>query len=357
MTQKELTVRNLGQSLDDLMNLDPRGYGVCKILYDAARKFTGEPLTANAAKKLCSSLSEGDYVYIISGFVLRPFGSAETDGIIGAMLLARTLVKSFGARPVIICQEENIPAVEGLSRLVGLHFFKSASEMGDMPASLCYYAFTKDISKADAAAEAIMTECMPKAVITIEAPGANEEGRYHNAIGLDITPLEAKMDILFEKLVKKGILNISVGDLGNEIGMAAIKDHIDKYIPYASKGECSCECGGGISVKSKADNIITATTSDWGCYGLCAMIAYLVEDIEVFHDKELQEQAMQRAADCGMIDMYGYTIPAIDGIGKELNCAIVTAMRECVLYSMKLEKKCAKWFSETIKKGYFDSHS
>ena len=49
MTQKELTVRNLGQSLDDLMNLDPRGYGVCKILYDAARKYTGEPLTANAA--------------------------------------------------------------------------------------------------------------------------------------------------------------------------------------------------------------------------------------------------------------------------------------------------------------------
>ena len=38
MTQKELTVLNLGQSLDDLANLDPRGYGVCKILHSAARK-------------------------------------------------------------------------------------------------------------------------------------------------------------------------------------------------------------------------------------------------------------------------------------------------------------------------------
>lgn len=83
MTQKELTIRNLGQSLDDLMNLDPRGYGVCKILYEASRRYTGEPLTANAAKKLNAALQAGDYVYIITGFVLRPFGSAETDGIIG----------------------------------------------------------------------------------------------------------------------------------------------------------------------------------------------------------------------------------------------------------------------------------
>ena len=37
MTQHELTVLNLGQSLDDLANLDPRGYGVCKILYKASR--------------------------------------------------------------------------------------------------------------------------------------------------------------------------------------------------------------------------------------------------------------------------------------------------------------------------------
>lgn len=41
---------------------------------------------------------------------------------------------------------------------------------------------------------------------------------------------------------------------------------------------------------------------------------------------------MQRAADCGMIDIYGWTVPAIDGIGKELKCSIVTSMRNvCVI--------------------------
>ena len=63
---------------------------------------------------------------------------------------------------------------------------------------------------------------------------------------------------------------------------------------------------------------------------------------------------MQRAADCGMIDMYGWTIPAIDGIGKELNCSIVTSMRECVRYSMCLEKTCVKWLEKTMEKGYFE---
>ena len=354
MTQKELTIRNLGQSLDDLMNLDPRGYGVCKILYEASRRYTGEPLTANAAKKLKATLAPGDYVYILTGFVLRPYGSAETDGIIGAILLARSLVKAFSARPVIICQEENVPAVKGLSRLVGLHFFDSIEKMGDMPASLAYHAFTKDERAAASEAEMLLGACMPKAVISIEAPGANENGRYHNAVGQDVTPLEAKMDVLFERLVEAGVLNIAIGDLGNEIGMGTIAGQLRRYIPYAAAGGCACGCGGGIAVRTAADNIITATTSDWGCYGLCAMLAYLCGDLEIFHDASLQRQAMQRAADCGMIDMYGWTIPAIDGIGEELNASIVTSMRECVRYSMRLAGTCSKWFEKTIEKGYFD---
>ena len=32
MTKEELTLLNIGDDLDTLMNLDPRGYGVCRIL-------------------------------------------------------------------------------------------------------------------------------------------------------------------------------------------------------------------------------------------------------------------------------------------------------------------------------------
>lgn len=60
MTQRELTLHNLGQSLDDLANLDPRGYGVCKILYDASRKYTGGPTSMNAARKLAQTVKDVD---------------------------------------------------------------------------------------------------------------------------------------------------------------------------------------------------------------------------------------------------------------------------------------------------------
>ena len=45
MNRDELEKRNVGENLDALMNLDPRGYGVCRILYAGSRKATGEPLT------------------------------------------------------------------------------------------------------------------------------------------------------------------------------------------------------------------------------------------------------------------------------------------------------------------------
>lgn len=81
MTQKELTLLNLGDSLDNISNIDPRGYGVCHILYPASREYTGGPLCMNAAGKLCDTLKQDDLVYIMTGFVLPPFGSAETDGV------------------------------------------------------------------------------------------------------------------------------------------------------------------------------------------------------------------------------------------------------------------------------------
>lgn len=38
MTQYELTKYNIGEDLDSLMNLDPRGYGVCRILIPPQEK-------------------------------------------------------------------------------------------------------------------------------------------------------------------------------------------------------------------------------------------------------------------------------------------------------------------------------
>ncbi len=357
MTQEEITLLNLGQSLDDLANLDPRGYGVCKILYRASREYTGCPTSVNAAKKLADTVKEGDFVYVMTGFVLRPYKKAETDGIVSSMLLCRALVKAFGARPVIICPEENRKAVENLSACIGLHLFEDLDALREIPASMGVVYFTKDASRAEDMADALISDAAPSAVVSIECPGANKKGVYHNAVGLDVTPLEAKQDALFEKLKGMGVLNIAIGDLGNEIGMASISDTLEKYIPYAGEGRCLCGCGGGIAVSSAADNIITATVSDWGCYAMMAALSYILGDIDIMHTPELEKEVLVSAARSGMIDMYGWTIPAIDGFGLEINMPITALMRETVKSALSLKEKCRTWFEKVDELGYFEDTS
>ncbi|MCR3760168.1 DUF4392 domain-containing protein [Clostridium felsineum] len=355
MNQEELTILNIGENLDNLMNLDPRGYGVCRILYSAAREYTKEPLTMNAAKKLVGTLKEGDLVYIMTGFVLLPFKKAEMDGIVSSMLLARALVKGFKVKPVIVCPEDNMKAVKNLTYVMGLHFYRTIEEVKEYPLSVAAIPFTKNRDKAWKQADSLIEKGLPAAVISIECPGANSFGIYHNATGLDVSEIEAKQDILFTKLKEKGVLNIAIGDLGNEIGMGVLKEHIEEFVPYAAKGSCRCGCDGGILARTSADNVITATVSDWGGYGLIAALAYLKKDLDIMHTEELEEEALITASRSGMIDMYGDLIPAIDGCSASMNKSIVNLMRECIKAAIKLETTCATWFEKVIELGFYEN--
>jgi len=145
-----------------------------------------------------------------------------------------------------------------------------------------------------------------------------------------------------------------VGDLGNEMGMGTLADTLEKYVPYAGKGRCSCGCEGGLAVRTCADNIITATVSDWGCYAMIAALAFLCEDVDIMHTPELEEEALVAACRSGMIDMYGWKIPAIDGFGLEMNRSIVSLMRESVKSALSLRKTCSTWFEKVTELGYFE---
>jgi hypothetical protein len=226
--------------------------------------------------------------------------------------------------------------------------------MKAIPLSMGMITFTKDPKLAAAQADQILAIAKPTAVISIEAPGCNELGVYHNAIGLEVTELEAKMDILFEKAQAMGILNIAIGDLGNEIGMGAIAETLDAFIPYAAKGRCSCGCGGGIAVKTKADTLITATVSDWGCYAMIAALAYLKEDLDIMHTPEQEKQTLTCACRNGMIDMHGWLIPAIDGFGLEIQLPMVQLMRELVRSALALKTTCKTWFEKVEELKFFE---
>ena len=162
------------------------------------------------------------------------------------------------------------------------------------------------------------------------------------------------MDVLFEKAQAMGILNIAIGDLGNEIGMGAISDALNQNIPYAAKGRCNCGCGGGIAVKTKADTLITATVSDWGCYAMIAALAFLKEDPEILHTADLEEKALIIGTQNGLIDMGGEHIPAIDGFGLSINLPILSLMGELVKNALALKETCKTWFQKVEELKFFE---
>ncbi|MGN0521141.1 MAG: DUF4392 domain-containing protein [Eubacterium sp.] len=352
MTREELTLLNIGDNLDTLMNLDPRGYGVCRILYGGSRKFTGEPLSTHAAKGLVKNIKKGELVYILTGFILLPWEEAETDGIISSTLLARFLMRAFGAKPVMIVPEQCIKAIRAMSIELG---FDTCEKIEDIKENtVCMLTFTKELDKAEAQSDEILSHGRPCAIITNEAPGRNKNGYYHNAVGVNTTNVEAKYDVLFNKCKELGVYNLSIGDLGNEIGMAAIEDHIRAYVPYAELGGCKAGTGFGILADTTADNIITATVSDWGCDALMAATAFILGDTTLFHTPQEQEKAMDAAAGAGMLDMYGEARPYIDGFGKNINLPLVSMMKALIEYPPTVEDKTTAWFENTLKKGYFE---
>ena len=148
MNRDELEKRNVGENLDALMNLDPRGYGVCRILYAGSRKATGEPLTMHAAQTLVDAVKPGDLVYILTGFVLLPHKVPEMDGMVSSMLLARALVLAFGAKPIIVCPEDSVQAVKNCAAVVGLHIYEDIADVLELPMSMGVQRFTKDVSRA-----------------------------------------------------------------------------------------------------------------------------------------------------------------------------------------------------------------
>lgn len=356
MTRDELEERNVAENLDAIMNMDPRGYGVCRILYAGSRAYTGEPLAMHAGKVLCNTIQAGDLVYIIVGFVLLPHKVPEMDGTVAALLLARSLVKAFDCKPVLVCPPDSVSGFKAAAPVVGLHCYEDLDTVMEMPMSMGVVGFTKDVDAAPAQAAELAARA-PKAVISIEGSGANSLGVYHNAVGKDVTALQAKTEALWNLLRQQGVTNIAIGDLGNEIGMGTIAPHIRKYVPFTDKGECQCGCGGGILSATAADHIITATCSDWGGYALMAAIAYLRKDMEILHNEAMEREVMRVAALNGFIDMTGSLLPGIDGFDVELNASVLRLMQECTGYAVRWSHESDHWYRAVLEKHFFETET
>lgn len=146
--------------------------------------------------------------------------------------------------------------------------------------------------------DAIIDKYAPQAAVSIERCGKNAAGHFANMRGVVIDEFTAPLDDLITAVKKRGILTIGVGDGGNEIGMGNLKQEISDNLELTP---CVTE----------VDNLVIASVSNWGAYGIAAYLAKLSGEDVLARFAEVRD-FIARTVEVG----------SVDGISHELVCTV-----------------------------------
>lgn len=323
----------IGDNVDRLVTVEMRNQGIVRgniaPLYSAARERQGRPLTMLAAKRLKETIHPGDRVIITTGagsWPWLPFG--ETDGPPGAASLARALTLGLGARPIIVSEERNLPAVVASCSAAGL-LVSDSQLLGVRHGTVVTAPFTVDPAIARTEAERLMDKWTPRAVIAVEKLGPNAKGEFHSLQGINCTSDTAKVHHLFEVAAERDIFSMGIGDGGNEIGCGLIYDDTRRIVPAGAV--CQCPCQDGMATVVSASVLVIASTSNWGAYGIGGCLAFLLGDQSLLQDPLTERRVIEQCALAGAGDgMSGMPIPWVDGTSLEVQQAVVTMLRMIV---------------------------
>jgi hypothetical protein len=222
---------------------------------------------------------------LITGFFV-PQGAppaAETDGPVGAALLARAFAGiGLGCRLATDAPCRNACAAA-----------LAAAGAAEVPID------SVAIGASLAGLVATWRESGIAAAIAIERCGKSADGVPRNMRGLDISGHTAPLDELF---VAGPWRTIAIGDGGNEIGMGALPRPL--IAAHVALGET-------IACTTPAQHLIVAGVSNWGAYGLLGALSVLRADwrprLLDCLDEELDRHILETIVAEG---------PAVDGVSR-----------------------------------------
>jgi hypothetical protein len=309
-------------------------------VYDETRKRYGRPLTLLAAEKIIEHVKPGSHVLIVTN-------SHEMDGPPGSAALARVLLVGLHAIPVVMANYEpdskhQRALTQSLTGCQVIPVLSREELTGSIwtPYTAWVYNWPQmSVAEAEEAAEKLLDELTPTAVITVEAVSCNEKGIRHGALGGpgntgDPEEKFVRWNQLLDAANRRGILTIATGDNGNECGFNTVKDILVKHHEYCR--DCGCPCGAGIVSAAGANLVIPATSSNWAAYGVEACLARLLGDPDLMHDEQTHYRMLVNCANEGIPD--GATAmpsPSTDGCSHEACMAVITQLRQTLLMSVK----------------------
>ncbi len=324
----------LGEAIDRLITVDVSARGVIGDLYKASRKQTKRPLTLYAAEKLNETIQRNDLVYILSGFQTTKWNSSETDGPVGALLLANALRKGLKALPVIITEDFNIPIIKRATIGLGLTLYESSDDTHGRGFKVIGITLKDDIQEIT---ETLFKSEKPTTVVSVERAGWNEKHIYHDMRGRDISRLNASLDPIFKEAQRQKILTIGIGDGGNEIGMGNIKGTVKRSVPYGAR--CNCPCRGGIAANTTADVIVTSTISNWGVDGIIACLSGILKNPTILHDRATEYNTIKSCVQAGAYDsVLNSRVVSVDGVPGEIHTALVDILHTTVQSRLKRQQ-------------------
>ena len=334
MTVSGEHLRSIDDRLDRLVNLDIGDRGV-EHLYAAARQQQGSSLVGAAADALLAVPEEGTAL-LTTGSVSRAWISAEigeNDGPSGAAAVARALVLARNATCVLLAEETLLDPIGAVMRAAGLvpvELDEARQANADKSlATVVLMSYPVGNDAGATRATEMLDELVPDLLFSTERVGRNENGIYYNMRGRDYGMGRARIDLVFDEAMDRGIPVVAVGDGGNEIGMGKVADAVKAHVPFGADG--SCPCGGGIGAVSGADVLVTAACSNWGCTAVVAAMAARSGDAGLIHTPESEDRLLEVMTQAGLINSaHGVVDPNVDGIAKASHMAVAELCRSIV---------------------------
>ena len=283
------------KKLDEAMRYDPGNRG---LLANAP---------ANPLDRLQEALQEITGVVILTGFPVR-LGlhnfTGETDGPLGAANLAFAF-ESIGVPVWLLTDEEAYWVVNAAVTRRGCRC---------RPLMLPKY-------EADEFIAAQLDAIKPSHVLTIERPGKARDGHYHNMRGGIIDAMFVDASSIIEAARERGITTISIGDGGNEIGMGALAETIEKYVPH---GEAIC-------AREVADIALISGVSNWWGWGVSALLSRMY-GINLLPSDDMERGMLHEMVLAGSVD--GCTKKpeeTVDNLPMEVHLGVLSNVRSAML--------------------------
>jgi D-glutamate cyclase len=317
LNRESNTYKRVAKSIDDFMRLDYTGVGLIENLYNALQSRQPGAVCMGAAELLLKATTQRPGPILIATGFPEGGGVPETDGPVGAALLARAFFMAFRRESVIVVDTDWEEMMIATCRGAGLAPMPFPADGIIKPLEYLRPVYIKAVPKDKAGSRAICDQLVkstkPSAAIAIERPGRNAKGLYHGLGGRPLDGMVADLDYLFEQVRAADISFLGIGDGGNELGMGVIAEDLVKFSPKAA--DAGVPGRGGVAAVTAADFLVVANVSNWGATGVIAALSALLENPLVFHDPELETRCIECCVNFGGVDgMFMAPEPAVDGI-------------------------------------------